>query len=309
MEQSDVLHDVRVVHFGLGPLGAAIARVVASREGLASVAAIDSAPAREGRDLGDVAGLAESTGIIVEGNGSRLSDIEADVVLYVPEGDLDATVADLELLLEVSLNVVTVVPELAYPPDDDEDDVAASVDTLAREAEVSVVALDPNDAVFGTLPRVLTGVCSRVDRLSVRRIGGSVAAGRLSIADWARDLAIAMGWTLDDFDESELSPGGEHHFVGSMNGVDVLNVEVLPGSEPRRVEIVVEGSPSLTLTLTGGADDEEALANLAVNAIPAALTAEPGLFIISDLAPIHCWTQLGLMPADDDGEDDLDDDE
>ncbi|MCC7366897.1 MAG: hypothetical protein IT306_00650 [Chloroflexi bacterium] len=307
MEQPDVLHDVRVVHFGLGSLGAAIARVVVQREGLASVAAIDASPAREGRDLGEVAGLGRSIGVTVDGNSSTLSDIEADVVLYVPDGDLDTAVTDLELLLEVSLNVVAVVPELAYPPDDDEDDVAASIDTLAREAEVSVLALDPNDAVFGTLPHVLTGVCSSVDRITIRRIGGSAATGRLSIADWARELAVAMGWTLDDFDESEVTPGGEHHFIGSVGGVEVLNIELRPGPDARRVEIVVEGTPSLTLTLTGGSDDEDALASLAVNAIPAALTSDPGLFIMSDLAPIHAWTQLGLMPADDD--DDLDDDE
>ena len=44
MEQPTDVQDVRVVHFGLGSLGAAIARAVARREGLVSVAAIDPAP-------------------------------------------------------------------------------------------------------------------------------------------------------------------------------------------------------------------------------------------------------------------------
>ena len=51
MEQPTDVQDVRVVHFGLGPLGAAIARTVAGREGLTSVAAIDTVPGRDGRDL------------------------------------------------------------------------------------------------------------------------------------------------------------------------------------------------------------------------------------------------------------------
>jgi hypothetical protein len=48
MEQPTDVQDVRVVHFGLGSLGAAIARTVASREGLTRVAAVDPAPGREG---------------------------------------------------------------------------------------------------------------------------------------------------------------------------------------------------------------------------------------------------------------------
>ena len=51
------------------------------------------------------------------------------------------------------------------------------------------------------------------------------------------------------------------------------------------------------MTLTGGASAEEALATLAVNAIPAVLTSDPGLYTLSDLPPVHCWTSLGLMPA------------
>jgi len=311
MEQSEEIQDVRVVHFGLGSLGAAIARIVANREGLTSVAAIDPTPGRDGRDVADLAGLSPATGVVVEATATRLRDVEADVVLYAPEGDLEAATTDLEILLEVGLNVVAILPELAYPPDDDEDDLAVSIDTLAREAEVTALALDASDALLGTLPLSLTGVCQRVDKIVVRRHGATGPLGRLSLGDWAAALATALGWALDDLDELEEErggrPGGVHRIVGSVGGREVLVVETVDDSTGggSTLEVDVEGSPSLRTTLTGGASAEEALATLAVNAIPAVLTSDPGLYTLPDLPPVHCWTSLGLMPADDDELDDI----
>lgn len=313
MEQPTDVQDVRVVHFGLGPLGAAIAGIVAGRDGLTSVAAYDPATARAGRDLGEVTGLGGSTGITVESASASLRDIEADVVLFAPEGDLDAATTDLELLLEAGLNVVAIVPELAYPPDDDDDDLAVSMDTLAREAEVTVLALDPADALLGTLPLTLTGLCAQVDRVTVRRRGPGDAGGRLSLGDWARSLAETLGWVLDDLDELEEEqaglPRGRHRIVGSSEGREVLVVETSAddGAQAASVEVEIEGTPSLRLTVAGGASADQALATLAVNAVPSVLTSDPGLYALGDLPPIHYWTSLGLMPAGDD-DDDLDDD-
>jgi 2,4-diaminopentanoate dehydrogenase len=311
MEQSEEIQDVRVVHFGLGSLGAAIARIVANREGLTSVAAIDPTPGRDGRDVADLAGLSPATGVVVEATATRLRDVEADVVLYAPEGDLEAATTDLEILLEVGLNVVAILPELAYPPDDDDDDLAVSIDTLAREAEVTALALDASDALLGTLPLSLTGVCQRVDKIVVRRHGATGPLGRLSLGDWAAALATALGWALDDLDELEEErggrPGGVHRIVGSVGGREVLVIETVDDSTGggSTLEVDVEGSPSLRMTLTGVASAEEALATLAVNAIPAVLTSDPGLYTLPDLPPVHCWTSLGLMPADDDELDDI----
>lgn len=317
MEQPTDVQDVRVVHFGLGPLGAAIARVVAGREGLISVAAYDPNPARAGRDLGEVAGLGATADILIDSSAETLPDVEADVVLFAPEGDLDATSTDLELLLEAGLNVVTILPELAYPPDEEDDDLAVSIDTLAREAEVTALALDPSDALFGTVALSLTSICSRVDRVVVRHRGASSGAGglgRLSLGDWSQSLAEALGWVLDDLDETEEeqggAPRGHHRIVGSMDGREVLVVESTAdsGVSGSTVEIEVEGTPSLRLTVTTNGDANNALATLAVNAIPAVLTNDPGLYALSDLPPVHYWTSLGLMPAGDEDDDDLDSD-
>ena len=46
---------IRVLHFGLGPIGAAVVRQVAARKGFRIVGAVDIDPAKAGRDLGVVA--------------------------------------------------------------------------------------------------------------------------------------------------------------------------------------------------------------------------------------------------------------
>ena len=48
---------IRVLHMGLGPIGLAVVKQVASRKGFKSVGAVDIDPAKLGKDLGEVAGL------------------------------------------------------------------------------------------------------------------------------------------------------------------------------------------------------------------------------------------------------------
>jgi hypothetical protein len=300
------VQDVRVVHFGLGPLGAAIAREVAARDGLISVAAIDPAEARVGRDFGAVVGLSGNTRVVVDSSPDVLRGIEADIVIYVPDPGTEGAVVDLEACLEAGLNVVTVYPELAYPPDEDEDEeFAGSIDTLATEAEVTALALDPSDALFGLLPITVSSLASRVDQFFVRRRAAPSPIGRLSLGDWARMLAEALGWALDDLDERDDGAGagpGPHPNVGSVGGVPVITVEVISeaGRADPSVEVEVTGNPSLRLTLDGGLQPERTIAALLVNAIPRVLMSEPGLYTLLELAPVHCWTSLGLVPADDD---------
>ena len=48
---------IRVLHFGLGPIGAGVVKQVAARKGFKIVGAVDIDPAKVGRDLGEVAGV------------------------------------------------------------------------------------------------------------------------------------------------------------------------------------------------------------------------------------------------------------
>ena len=48
---------IRVLHVGLGPIGAAVARQIAARKGLRIVGAVDIDPLKVGQDVGAVIGV------------------------------------------------------------------------------------------------------------------------------------------------------------------------------------------------------------------------------------------------------------
>src|SRR5438874_5068334 len=72
---------IRVVHFGLGPIGAAVAQEIARRPGFKIVGGIDNDPAKIGRDVGDVAGLPGRIGVRVERDASRIRKMKPHVVV------------------------------------------------------------------------------------------------------------------------------------------------------------------------------------------------------------------------------------
>ena len=75
--------NIRVMHFGLGPIGAAIVKQVAGRQGFKIVGAIDIDPAKAGRDLGDVVGLPKRLGVKVSPDAVKaLKAAKPDVVMY-----------------------------------------------------------------------------------------------------------------------------------------------------------------------------------------------------------------------------------
>jgi len=79
--------NIKVMHFGLGPIGAAIVKQVAARPGFKIVGAIDIDPAKVGRDLGDVVGLPKRIGAKVSGDAAKaLTAAQTDVVILCTDG-------------------------------------------------------------------------------------------------------------------------------------------------------------------------------------------------------------------------------
>src|SRR5207302_7575363 len=74
--------NIKVMHFGLGPIGAAIVKQVAARPGFKIVGDIDIDPAKAGRDLGDVVGLPKRLGAKVSPDAAKaLKSAKPDVVV------------------------------------------------------------------------------------------------------------------------------------------------------------------------------------------------------------------------------------
>src|SRR5689334_3493138 len=214
---------IRVVHFGLGPIGSAIAQDIAQRRGFKIVGGIDSDPAKAGRDVGDVAGLAGRIGVRVEPNASRLKKMKPDVVVLCTNSSMKAVLPQLEAILKVKVPIVSTTEELAYPAYTNVRQ-AAKIHKLAKKAKVAVLGTGVNPGfVMDSLPIALTAACQRVDRISVTRIQDArsrrlpfqqkigagltteqfqkrVEEGSIKHVGFTESIAMiadSLGWTLD----------------------------------------------------------------------------------------------------------------
>ena len=168
---STLVMAIRVIQFGLGPIGSAAARHVHERAGLELVGGVDIDPKKMGHDLGNVIGLGRPLGLSVYGSlAELLKETTGDVVLHTTSSYFDLFKPQLIEILESGLDVVSTAEELSFP-------------WLANAAEAHVIndaALRTGKTVLGTgvnpgflmdtLPLTITGICQRVDHLSITRV-------------------------------------------------------------------------------------------------------------------------------------------
>jgi hypothetical protein len=215
---------IRVVHFGLGPIGAAVAKEIAARPRFKIVGGIDTDPAKVGRDLGDVVGLPRRLGVKVSGDpASTLKKARPHVVLLCTSSSMKQVMPQLLSVLKAKVPIVATTEELAYPGYTHVR-LARQVDALAKKAKVAVLATGVNPGfVMDALPIALTAVCQRVDRVTVHRIQDArhrrlpfqqkigagltteqfqkrVDEGSIKHVGFTESIAMiadSLGWTLD----------------------------------------------------------------------------------------------------------------
>jgi hypothetical protein len=162
---------LRTIHYGIGPIGAEIARVAAAREGVEIVGAVDIDPAKVGQDLGEVVGLGRALGVAITDKARDLfAATPADVVLHTTGSYLAQVRPQLEEIVDAGLNVVSTCEELAYPRAQ-HPDIADELDRRCRERGVTVLGTGVNPGfVMDTLALVLSGVCQDVTAVRCQRV-------------------------------------------------------------------------------------------------------------------------------------------
>jgi 2,4-diaminopentanoate dehydrogenase len=163
--------NIRVMHFGLGPIGAAIVKQVAGRQGFKIVGAIDIDPAKVGRDLGDVVGLPKRLGVKVAADAVKaLKAAKPDVVMLCTASSIKRVMPQIETILKSKTAIVSTTEELSYPFHTNVR-YAKEIDSWAKKAKVGVLGTGVNPGfAMDALPIALTGVCERVERVTVNRI-------------------------------------------------------------------------------------------------------------------------------------------
>jgi 2,4-diaminopentanoate dehydrogenase len=159
----------KVVLYGIGPLGARVAKVLLARPYVEVVGAIDLK--NVGVDLGIVSGLDRATDIVIRDDAQRLlEEVEADVVIHATTSSLERAAPQIAACVRAGMNVITSCEELAFPHTSKSHSVT-QLDALAKEHGKTILATGINPGfLMDKLPLVLAGACLDVTRIKVTRV-------------------------------------------------------------------------------------------------------------------------------------------
>jgi hypothetical protein len=256
--------------YGLGPIGAAVARQIASRKGFQIVGAVDNDRAKIGLDLGQVIGLDKKMRVRITNDAvGAIKSGKPDVAVLCTSSSLKKVMPQIETVLKKKVAIVSTTEELSYPVGKNRA-LAKKIDTWAKKAKVAVVGTGVNPGfAMDALPITLTGICERVDSIRVDRIqdarsrrlpfqqkigsglnkdqfaqkvkDGSVR--HVGLAESVTMIADAMGWKLDKFTD-------EIHPKIAERGVESELIAVDPGYVCGIVQDgigYIKGKPVVTL--------------------------------------------------------------
>ena len=126
-------------------------------------------------------------------------------------------------------------------------------------------------------------------------------------------IASALGWKLDRVDETlepaiaprdldteylripaGMAAGIKQSARGYRNGelAITLDLQMYVGAEQPRDHILIDGVPSIDMTIAGGVAGDSATAAITVNCIPKVMAARPGLLTMHDLPLVHRYNPL-----------------
>lgn len=275
--------EVRAVLYGAGSIGSSIARLLLRKKGVKIVGAIDSAPHKARRDLGELIGAEEPLGVAVSSSaGEVFSRVKADIALHATSSFLKEVYPQLVELVRHKVNVISTCEELAYPYASNAD-LAEELDELAKQNDVTVLGTGINPGfLMDTLAITLTGVCQEIRHIKIERvidaakrrtpfqkkIGAGLTpeefkekmerrdiTGHVGLRESIAMTADALGWNLQKIDIGHVEPIIAEGRVES----DALKVESgrVAGLKQDAYG-AVDGTPVITLAFKAyiGAEEE-----------------------------------------------------
>jgi len=286
-------NEVRVVLFGLGPMGKLIAKGILEKKGIRIVGAVDIAKELVGKDLGEILELRRTLGVTITDNAEELlSRIKADIAVISTRSYLKDVYPTISLCIKAGINVISTCEELSYPyykhPE-----LATEIDELAKKYGVTVLGTGINPGyLMDTLPITLTGACQRVDSIKVTRmmdsskrrvpyqkkIGTGLSpeefkrmidekkiTGHVGLVESIAMIAAALGWKLDEIKEFPPEP------VIADKEITTSYTTVKPGQVAGLKSIahgIKNGKPVIILEFISHAAVEEEYDAISIEGVP-----------------------------------------
>ncbi len=221
---------IKVIQFGLGPIGIESLKLAADQSWLEIIGGVDIDPTKVGRTLAEVTGVAALAAAKIYPSLDALFAAvgRPDVVLHTAGSSAAVSFAQLKPALNLGLSVASTCEELIFPALKTPD-MAAEFDQLCRRTGARIAGTGVNPGfVMDVLPICLTGVSRDVTSIYVERVVNAstrrqplqakigsgqnpdafrakFAAGKAGHAGFQQSVALladAMGWKLDEIRES-----------------------------------------------------------------------------------------------------------
>jgi len=247
--ESFVKKRIRAIQYGVGPIGASIARLMREKHAIEICGAIDTDPAKVGRDLGEVVGASDAPwGVKISADPKEILDQAADVVIHSTSSSLSKVMDQLLACLEAESCVVSTCEELAYPYRT-HPELAAKLDAAAKDWGVALVGTGVNPGfVMDKLVVTLAAVSQRIEHAKALRIVDA-SKRRLPL-----QKKIGAGMTVEEF-RAKVAEGVIKH-VGLPESVamvaDSLNLPVEEITETIEPMVASERVQTEFLTVEAG---------------------------------------------------------
>ena len=329
---------IKVIQYGIGPIGSIITRFISEKTKLKIIGAVDKDENKQGKDLGELAGMDKALGVKVVKDLTHLTkDNQAEIaVLTTTSGLLDIKPQVLELVGR-GMNVVSTCEELTYPWITNPK-IASEIDEAAKRNNVTVLSTGVNPGfLMDFLPLTISSVCRQIRNIKVERIQNAlqrrlpfqkkIGSGltkaefekkvsakeirHVGLTESVHMIAARMGWELDetkdiiipvvsnDIIRSEyfnINPGDiigvQQTGLGIRNGVELIKLvfKASLGELSPRDRIIIDGIPSIDMTIGGGVNGDIATCAITVNAIPTVVRAKAGLRTMADIEPVSYFS-------------------
>src|SRR3984957_5599828 len=307
---------IRVIQYGIGPIGASIARLMREKQAIEIIGAIDTDPAKVGRDLGEVTGATDAPwGVKISADAKEVLEQAADVVIHSTSSSLPKVMDQLLACLEAESCIVSTCEELSYP--------------LGTYPELVGTGVNPG-FVMDKLLITLAAVSQRIEHAKAlrvvdaskrrlplqKKIGAGLAeeqflaqvnAGvikHVGLPESVAMIADSLNLPVDEITET-IEPkiatervqteyltveagqaAGVHQIargLGAGKELVYLELQMYVGAKEPADTVELKGHPNISLVIPAGTHGDVATASVVVNSIPVILDAPAGLRTARDL--------------------------